>query len=518
MLKNDENGALRGSAAVHEDAIRDIVIVGGGTAGWMVAAALAKLRPGGCRIRLVESNEIGTVGVGEATIPTIKLFNHTLGIDEDEFLRQTQGTFKLGIEFKDWGAVGESYFHGFGAIGQDMGAVGFYHYWLKMQQAGKADSLDAYSISSAAPRQNKFMRPRRDMSNSPLADITYAYHFDASLYAQYLRRFSEALGVLRTEGRVEHTLLRAADGFVDAVVLASGETIHADLFIDCSGFRGLLIEQALHTGYEDWSAWLPCDRALALPCASSGALLPYTRCSATRAGWRWRIPLQHRTGNGHVYCSAFMSDDEASADLLANLDGEALGAPRLIRFVTGKRKKQWNRNVVAIGLAGGFMEPLESTSIHLIQAAIARLVQLFPTRRFRQADTDEFNRQSDAEVERIRDFLILHYRQNARAGTPFWDHCRAIDMPDTLRRKIALFEGDGRIFRENGEMFSEASWLQVMHGQGLRPAGYHALADSYSEGEIAAHLAQVRGVIARCVELMPTHEAFIAATCRAQQI
>ena len=498
-----------------EQAIRNILIVGGGTAGWMTAAALSKIVPAGCAIRLVESEEIGTVGVGEATIPTIKLFNASLGIDEDEFLRQTQGTFKLGIEFVGWGAQGEKYFHGFGAIGQDLGAAAFYHHWLKMAQCGEAGDLAEYSISSAAPRHNKFMRARREMAGSPMADITHAFHFDAGLYAQYLRRYSEAHGVARTEGKVSDVTLREGDGFIDAVVLADGATIGADLFIDCSGFRGLLIEQALHTGYQDWTHWLPCDRALAVPSAPNGPLVPYTRCTATAAGWRWRIPLQHRTGNGHVYASKFMSDDEACANLLANLDGEALAEPRPLRFVTGKRKKLWNKNCVAIGLASGFMEPLESTSIHLIQSAIARLATFFPTREFHQADVDEFNRQSDFEYERIRDFLILHYKQTVRADSPFWNYCRTMDIPDTLRQKIALFEGQGRIFRENNEMFSEASWLQVMHGQGLRARGYHPLVDAHPKDEVRAHLQQVRAVIARCVELMPTHETFIAATCRA---
>jgi tryptophan halogenase len=453
--------------------------------------------------------------VGEATIPTIQLFNHTIGIDEHEFLRATQGTFKLGIEFVDWGVKGSSYFHGFGTIGQDMGAAAFHHYWLKMRLAGKAAPLAEYSINSAAPHQNKFMAARHDMPDSPMGDIVHAYHFDAGLYAQYLRRFGESHGVERIEGKVEQVRLRYRDDFIEALILENGQRIEGDLFIDCSGFKALLIEQALHTGYEDWRHWLPCDRALAVPCAATTPVLPYTRSTATASGWRWRIPLQHRTGNGHVYSSRHMSDDEACARLMAGLEGEALAEPQQLSFVTGRRKKQWNRNCVAIGLSGGFMEPLESTGIHLIQSAIARLVQLFPTRAFRQADIDEYNRQSDVELERIRDFLILHYHQNARADSAFWKDCRHMGIPPTLRRKLDLFAGDGRIFRENSEMFSEASWLQVMTGQGLWPEGYHALADSYDAGRIAAHLEQVRGVIARCVDLMPTHEHYIAAHCRA---
>ncbi|GAB3459138.1 tryptophan 7-halogenase [Massilia terrae] len=496
-------------------AIREILIVGGGTAGWMAAAGLSRVLPQECRIRLVESEEIGTVGVGEASIPSIRLFNEALGIDEDDFLRHTQGSFKLGIEFVDWGGLGQAYFHGFGTIGQDLGAAAFHHYWLKLHQLGEAGDLADYAITSAAPRRNKFMRARRDMPGSPMADLAHAFHFDAGLYARYLRRFCEARGVLRTEGRVQHARLRAADGFIESVVLASGEVVEADLFIDCSGFRGLLIEGALHTGFDDWSHWLPCDRALAVPGAPAGPLLPYTRCTAGRAGWRWRIPLQHRIGHGHVYSSKYLSDDEAAAELLAGLDGEALAEPRLLRFVTGKRRKVWNRNCVAMGLAAGFMEPLESTSIHLVQSAIARLAALFPTRDFRQADTDEFNRQTDFEYERIRDFLILHYHQTARTDSPFWNFCRTMDVPETLLRKIELFKGQGRIFRENSEMFSEASWFQVMHGQGLRARGYHPLADAHAIDAVRAHLQQVRAVIARCVDLMPTHEEYVAAMCRA---
>jgi tryptophan halogenase len=495
--------------------IKDILIVGGGTAGWMAAAGLSRIVPRDSRIRLVESEEIGTVGVGEASIPSLRLFNQSLGIDEDEFLRHTQGTFKLGIEFVDWGGMGETYFHGFGSIGQDLGVAAFHHYWLKLYQMGEAGDLADYSINTAAPGRHRFMRARPEMAGSPLADIAHAFHFDAGLYARYLRRYAEAHGVQRIEGRVVDTRLRGADGFIESVVLASGDIMSADLFIDCSGFRGLLIEEALHTGYDDWRHWLPCDRAIAVPCAPNGPLLPYTRSTAGPAGWRWRIPLQHRTGNGHVYCSRYLSDDEATAQLLAGLDGEPLADPKPLRFVTGKRRRTWNRNCVALGLASGFMEPLESTSIYLIQAAIARLGTLFPTRDFRQADIDEFNRQSDFEYDRIRDFLILHYCQTTRSDSPFWNHCRTMDIPDTLRRKIALFQGEGRIFRENDEMFSVASWFQVMHGQGLRARGDHPLVDAWHIDEVRAHLRQVRATIARCVELMPTHEEYVAAMCRA---
>ena len=493
--------------------IRNIVIVGGGTAGWMTAAALSKVLKGAYDIRLVESDEIGIVGVGEATIPMIKLYNAALELDENAFMRETKGSFKLGIEFVDWARIGDNYVHGFGKIGQDLGLVSFYHYWLKMRQAGKAGPLEDYSINTAACRHNRFMRAVTDRPNSPLADIAYAYHFDAGLYAQFLRRYAESRGVRRTEGKVVDVQLHGASGFVEAIVLESGERIAGELFIDCSGFRGLLIEQALKTGYTDWSHWLPCDRAVAVPCESSGPLTPFVRCTALASGWQWRIPLQHRTGNGYVYSSRFISDDEAAAAVLARLDGEALAEPRVLRFTGGKRNKAWNRNVYAIGLSSGFLEPLESTSIHLIQSAIARLTAFFPHAGFDQADIDEANAHADFEIDRIRDFLILHYKATERDDSPFWDHCRTMEIPDSLQRRIDLFRGNGRVFREANEMFAEVSWLQVMHGQRIAPAGYHPLVDVYPEEKIAGFLGNVRDVIGKCVEAMPTHEAFIARHC-----
>ncbi|WP_267876160.1 tryptophan halogenase family protein [Massilia sp. PAMC28688] len=495
--------------------IGDIVIVGGGTAGWMTAAALSRLLPAGHRIRLVESDQISTIGVGEATIPSIRAFNHMLGLDEDTFMRNTQATFKLGIEFVNWGREGDSYIHGFGQIGRDQAVARFYQYWLKMYQAGEADELGAFSINTLAPRHDKFMRPPTDMPNSPLADIAYAFHFDAGLYARYLRGISEEQGVVRVEGRIVGTRLRQGDGFIEAVVMEHGEHIAGDLFIDCSGLAGLLIEQALHTGFEDWRHWLPADSAIAVPCAGRAALAPYTRATARKSGWQWRIPLQHRTGNGHVFSSQFMSADEARSILMASLDGEALAEPRLIRFTTGKRKKAWNRNCVAIGLAGGFVEPLESTSIHMVQTAIMRLVSCFPDRGFAQADIDLFNAQSDEEYERIRDFLIMHYHLNARAGQPLWDYCRSMEVPETVRERIALYQGHGRIFRKGDELFADASWLQVMHGQGLRASGYHPLVDQRSKEDIAAFLEAVRKTIAACVAAMPGHAEYVGAMCRA---
>jgi tryptophan halogenase len=497
------------------DPVRQIVIAGGGTAGWMTAAALAKVLGGGTRIRLVESDEIGIIGVGEATIPHIAEFNQALEIDEDEFLRATQGTFKLGIEFVDWGGLGDRYIHGFGIVGQPTQAMPFHHLWLRMAQLGKAKALEAYSINTAAPRQAKFMRARKDMPGSPVADIAHAFHFDAGLYARYLRGYAEQRGVVRTEGRIVQVLQREPDGFIDAVVLDSGERIGGDFFIDCSGMRALLIEQTLKSGFEDWSHWLPMDRALAVPCASAGPLLPMTRSTARTAGWQWRIPLQHRTGNGHIYCSSFMGADEAEAILMKNLDGKALAAPRPLAFKTGRRKTFWDRNCVAVGLSSGFMEPLESTSIHLIHTAVSRILAFFPHAGFDAADIAEYNAQTQLEYERIRDFLVLHYKATERDDSEFWNYCRNMPIPDTLQRKIDLFRSNGRVLRDGQELFQEPSWLQVMIGQRIVPRGHHPFADLLPEAEVEAYLRSVEQVIAKCVHKMPTQAEFIAAHCAA---
>ncbi len=495
--------------------IRSIVIAGGGTAGWMAAAALAKITRGEVAIRLVESEEIGIVGVGEATIPMIQLYNKVLEIDENEFVRATQATFKLGIEFVDWGRPGDRYMHGFGRMGQDLWTVPFDQYWQKMHQAGKAPDLEQFSITRSAALANRFMRPTSEVPNSPLADIAYAFHFDASLYAKYLRGYAEKLGVQRLEGRIAEVLVKGLSGHIDALLLEGGRRVEGDLFIDCTGFRGLLIEQTLKTGYEDWSHWLPCDRAIAVPCETVPKWLPYTRSTARPAGWQWRIPLQHRIGNGHVFCSRHMSEDEAAALLLANLDGPALAEPRTIRFTTGMRRKAWNGNCVAVGLAAGFLEPLESTSIHMIQSAIQRLINFFPARGFDAADIDEFNRQSRFEWERIRDFIILHYHLNQRDDSAFWRQCREMPVPEGLVRKMALYRSHGRIVREAGELFTEVAWLQVFHGQGLRAASYHPLVDLIPEHETAEYLENVRGVIAKCVGVMPEHRQFVERECKA---
>jgi len=494
--------------------IRDIVIVGGGTAGWMTALGLATVVGDRYRIRLVESEEIGTVGVGEATIPLIQRFNRIVGIDENEFLRETGGTFKLAIEFVNWGREGDRYMHGFGRVGQDLWTVGFEQYWHRMRLAGHARPLGDYAITQQAARANCFMPARPEPANSPLADIAYAYHFDAGRYARYLRKLAEARGVQRTEGRITHAT-RSESGNVDAVLLQSGERIEGELFIDCSGFRALLIEETLKTGFDDWSHWLPCDRALAVPCESVAPLTPYTRATAHRAGWQWRIPLQHRIGNGHVYSSAHVSDDEATATLLANLDGKPLAEPRPLRFTAGMRRKAWHRNVVAIGLAGGFLEPLESTSIHLVQQTIQLLIDFFPDRGFSAADVDEFNAQSRFHWERIRDFIVLHYHVNQRDGSPFWRDCAHMAVPESLRQKIDLYKAHGRVTRFNSELFAEAAWLQVMAGQNLLPDSFHPFAALQPDDRVHAYLEAVHRAVHGSVALMPDHADYIARHCAA---
>lgn len=495
--------------------IKKILIVGGGTAGWMSAAILLHSLGKNYHIQLIESDEISTVGVGEATIPSIITFNALIGIDENEFMRETQATFKLGIQFKNWGQQGDSYIHGFGSMGFDTGLVNFHHYWLKMHQAGRARRLDDYSINLLACEHNKFIRANAENPNSPLAHIRHAFHFDAGLYARYLRKYCEKLGVMRTEGKIARVETHAETGFVTSVTMDSGDVHSADLFIDCSGFRGLLIEQTMQTGYDDWSHWLPCDSAVAVPCESVTPLLPYTRSTAHSAGWQWRIPLQSRIGNGHVYSSHFMGQDQASSILLGNLDGKPLADPRLIRFVTGKRKQFWNKNVVAIGLASGFMEPLESTSIHLIQQGIVRLTELFPNQGFNQADRDEYNRQCTIEFEQIRDFIILHYHATQRTDSDFWNYCRNMGIPDSLKHKVELFRANGRIFHSNGELFSEPSWLQVMIGQHIKPQGYHPLVDNTATESIATMMANVKLVTQNVVKTMPKHQDYIAQHCKA---
>lgn len=488
-----------------------LMIIGGGTAGWMAAACLRRFLPRDWSVRLVEFDEIGTVGVGEATIPQIRLFNDALGIDEDEFLAATQGTIKLGIEFRDWTRVGHRYMHAFGAIGRGLGLVDFHHYWLRARAAGLAESLDHYSLNERAARARRMQRgaPR---TSRYLLEMPYAYHFDAALYAAFLRRRAEAGGVERIEGRIGEVRLDPQRGDVAGVTLDDGRRFDGDFFIDCSGFRGLLIEGALASGYEDWSRWLLNDRAVAVPCAHGTVpQLPWTGATARDAGWQWRIPLQHRIGNGYVYCSAHIGDDAALDTLLSDLDGAAQAEPNQLRFVSGKRRRMWNRNVVALGLASGFMEPLESTSIHLVQAGISRLVKMLPSGAADPAVAAEFNRQSDFEWERIRDFIILHFKATERRDTPYWRDRAEMDVPDTLAAKIDLFRAQGLIFREHEELFTELGWLQVLVGQAVEPLRWHPLADSLEPAELAQFIAGISLTIEREVAQMENYDAFLAA-------
>ena len=497
-----------------DDRIHDVVIVGGGTAGWMVAAALAKfLANGESRIRLVESDEIGTVGVGEATIPTIATFNAMLGIDEDDFVRRTQGTFKLGIEFVDWRRIGERYFHPFGQFGQDIEGLSFHQFFLKLARAGKCADIWHYAPCAVAAAAGRFARA--PANQRPLFAAPYAFHFDAGLYARFLRDYAEARGVERVEGRIADVALNGKTGFVEAVALADGRRVEGELFIDCSGFRALLIGGALGVGYQDWRRWLPCDRAVAVPTANVGDPVPFTRATARPAGWQWRIPLQHRTGNGYVYSSAHLSDEAAAAALLAGVEGPPLAEPRRLSFVAGRRDRFWQGNVVALGLAGGFLEPLESTSIHLIQTGIAKLLSLFPDRRFLPVEAEEYNRLMGAAYDGVRDFIILHYHATERTDSAFWDHVRTTEPPDSLRRKIELFRAKGRFFRYDDELFSLASWVAVLLGQGVTPDGYDPIVDALDEDRLAAAVEQMRQGVRGTVAQMPSHADFIRAHCAA---
>lgn len=482
----------------------------------MAAAALSQVIEFPIAIQLIESDDIGTVGVGEATVPHLRAFNASLHIDEIEFMRAVRGTFKLGIQFVDWGRPGDRYVHGFGTIGHDYRALPFHQYWIKLNLQGQARELDAYSLNTAAAPAGRFHSGATDVpAGSPLAQVAYAYHFDAGLYAQFLRRLAEARGVRRVEGEVVDVKLRGEDGFIESVKLKSGAVVDGDLFIDCSGFRGLLIEQALTTGYDDWTHWLPCDRAVAVPCEKVSPVTPYTRSTAREAGWQWRIPLQHRTGNGYVYSSAHLGDDEATGKLLGNLDGRALADPRVLKFTTGRRRKMWNRNCVALGLASGFLEPLESTSIYLVQSGIARLIHMLPDRHMSPLLQDKYNAEAAFEIERIRDFLILHYCATERRDTEFWEYCGGMSIPDGLRARIDLFRESGRFYRDADEMFALTSWVQVMVGQRIVPTGYHPLVDAVSDEDLSRFGESVRQVVASCVAAMPAHEQFIDRCCRA---
>jgi len=490
------------------DNTRHVVIVGGGTAGWMAAAALSKTFADTIDICLIESDAIGTVGVGEATIPAIKHFHQLLEIDEAEFMAAVNGTYKLGIAIENWGNLGGSYFHPFGVTGIDTWAAPFHHYWLKAKRQGNTSGLGEFSLERCLAKANKFSK---NLKHNP----DYAYHFDASLYARLLRKYSESRGVTRIEGKVIKVNTNDRSGFIESVVLESGQAISGGLFIDCSGFRGLLIEQTLGSGYEDWSHWLPCDRAVAVQTLTAASPEPYTRSIARGSGWQWRIPLQHRVGNGLVYCSQYLSDDEARKTLLDNLDGQPLNEPRTLKFTTGRRRKLWIKNCVALGLASGFLEPLESTSIHMIHNSLLRLIKLFPAGEINQSEINQFNREVKIEAEAIRDFIILHYHTTQRQDSPFWTYCRDMEIPDTLAHKLQLFKANGRIFREQNELFLERSWTAVMLGQGLVPDGYHPLVDKLSDSELDQLLGRIRASIAVLAEQAPSHLDFIKHHCEA---
>jgi tryptophan halogenase len=497
---------------VNDRRIRSLVIVGGGTAGWMAAAALARALAGmNVQIRLIEAARIEPIGVGEATIPPIMEFIHQLGIDENDLVRQIKATFKLGIGFRDWTHPGDFYFHPFGPAGPGIGHLPFQAYWLKMRLEGRAQRLEEYSIQAAAALRGRFSRPVH-APNTPLNKLTYALHFDAGRFAQYLCGFAQKHGVLRTEGYVRHVTLRGEDGFVDSLTLESGEQVHGDLFIDCSGFRGVLIEEALRTGYEDWSAWLPCDRAVLVHSERSTPPNPYTLVTARGAGWQWQIPLQHRDGNGYIYNGEYCTDEAAHALLLGTLAGRALSEPVTLRFRPGRRKVAWNRNVLALGLAAGFLEPLEATSIHLIQRGIAMLLKFFPDRDFSPADVARYNRTLEADFSGVRDFLLLHYSQTERDGA-FWRHCRDLPLTPNLREKIELFQGHGRLLREENEIFPVLSWLAVLVGQQVLPRRADPLVDGVDASRLLARLEQLRASVRESVEIMPTHGDFLQSGC-----
>jgi tryptophan halogenase len=501
--------------------IRKVVIVGGGTAGWMTAAALSRLTAGGVKVTLVESEEIGTVGVGEATIPPLLDFNNALGIDQLEFIRETQATFKLGIEFVNWARQGDRYIHPFGVYGRDSSGVKFHQIWLRDRQLqgspAEPDAIGDFCLSVVAARNNRFTWPTSN-PGAVLSTLRYAYHFDASLYSRYLRGYAEAARVTRIEGRIEQVEQDPDSGFITAVRLNDGRVVDGELFVDCSGFRSLLLGQTLGVPYQSWQHWLPCDRAIAIPCDSAGDLMPYTRSTAGSAGWRWRIPLQHRTGNGHVFSSAHLEESEALDELLAGLDGASAAEPRTLRFEAGRRERVWKKNCVAIGLSAGFIEPLESTSIHLIQSGIFKLMGLFPDSGFGEAEIDQYNLLLIDEYERIRDFIILHYWATERTGSDFWNHCRTMELPDTLAQKLELWAGKGRLFRTPLDLFTDDSWIAVLLGQRQFPRSHDPLASAFDPAQSRSFLASIREVIEKTALAMPRHQDFIGRHCAAPKL
>lgn len=487
--------------------IGHVVIAGGGTAGWMAAAAVAKLLGKTVKVTLVESEDIGTVGVGEATIPTLLTLHELLKIKEQDFIKAVGGTFKLGISFENWHDVGKNYIHSFGYTGKDCWAAGFQHFWLKGKELGISKEFGEYCNEWLAAKKNRF-------AVLPNQNLNYAYHFDSGRYAVFLRKMAEEFGATRVEGKIQQVLQDEQTGFITGLKLESGQQVDGDFFLDCTGFRGLLIEQTLHAGYEDWSHWLPCDSALAVQTENIAPPIPYTRSIAHEAGWQWRIPLQHRTGNGMVYCSKFWTREMAEEKLRGNLEGELVTEPRPIKFVTGTRRRHWVKNCVAVGLSSGFLEPLESTSIHLIQRSVVRFMQMFPHTGVRQPDIDEFNNQMKFEIENIRDFIILHYHVTERNDTPFWRHCRTMDVPESLSHRIKLFKETGRVFKVPTELFGENSWTQVMLGQGLYPEQYHPIVNMMDDDELKNFLNGIHGSVERLVNQLPDHQRFIDHYCK----
>ena len=490
--------------------MRRIVIAGGGTAGWMAAAALARTMGHAIELTLIESEAIGTVGVGESTIPPLQTFNRVLGISEAEFMRATSATFKLGIEFENWKEQGHRYFHSFGTTGRDHWSAGFQHFWLHGLTQGHRAPYDDYCIEVLAAYEGKF-------AHLPDNRINYAYQLDAGRYAAFLRKLAEADGCKRVEGRIASVELDGEGGAIAALSLEDGQRIEGDLFLDCTGFRALLIEGALQAGFEDWTHWLPCDAAVALQTASVRPPVPYTRAIAHDAGWQWRIPLQHRQGNGIVYCSRYLDQDAALQRLLDTVEGERLIEPNRLRFTTGVRRKQWHRNCIAVGLSGGFLEPLESTSIHLIQRAVLRLIRMLPLGAVSERDVAEFNDQQLTDFDQVRDFLILHYKATDRRDSDFWRYCAEMEIPDSLTQKIELFRETGRVFRKNEELFAENSWIQVMMGQGIMPASYHPVATKLRKEELDGLLTGLREATAQTVAGLPEHHAYIAHYCGARE-
>ncbi|MEN9018324.1 MAG: tryptophan halogenase family protein [Hellea sp.] len=489
--------------------IEKICIVGGGTAGWMSAAGLSnKFSDLGISIELVESDKIGTVGVGEATLPHIRYFNNSLGINEKDFMLATRATFKLGIEFCDWGKIGDQYVHPFGDYGIPIDNIEYHHFWLRLLQKGHKSRLCDHSFPVLAAESGKFQHPQGD-NNEIGSNFGYAYQFDSGLYAKFLRKYSEARNVIRTEGRVTEVLQNHENGNITSILLEDGSTIEADIFIDCSGFRGLLIEQTLKTGYEDWSNWLPCNKAVAVQCEQEGPSLPYTRATARTAGWQWRIPLQHRTGNGYVYWDKYISDDEATHQLLSTLEGRAITEPKQLFFKTGKRKKLWQKNVIAIGLSGGFMEPLESTSIHLIQEGITSLIELFPDKSFPESDIEEYNRRMNLNFDRVRDFLLLHYVATQRDDSDMWNYFRNMTLPSSLKDKITAWNNRGYLTKYEHGVFHPPSWLAVMAGQNLMPKSYDIRANRIDYNIIKSKLDSIRNDNRIAVKNTPEHASYL---------